>query len=243
MLYQMGEKAVQLGGFMKKKTFYTELAYVSGIIALAFGTAFMEKADLGISMVVAPAYLMYLKLSQVFSFVTFGMMEYAFQAVLLIVMMLVLRKFKVSYLFSFVTAVIYAFTLDGSMALIALINTDLMVLRIVFYIAGTILCAIGVAFMFHTYISPEVYELFVKEVSARFHINISKFKTGYDCVSCIAGIILSFAFFGLWKFEGVKIGTIICALVNGWTIGMCSKFMERHWNFKDALKTRRLFNL
>ena len=44
-----------------KRTFYTEGAYVIGIISLAFGTALMEKADFGMSMVVAPAYLIYLK--------------------------------------------------------------------------------------------------------------------------------------------------------------------------------------
>ena len=47
-----------------KKTFYTEMAYVIGIITLALRTAFMEKADFGMSMVVAPAYLTYLKVSQ-----------------------------------------------------------------------------------------------------------------------------------------------------------------------------------
>jgi hypothetical protein len=59
-------------GNMKKATFYTELAYLFGIAALALGTAFMEKANMGISMVVAPAYLVYLKLSKVWTFVTFG---------------------------------------------------------------------------------------------------------------------------------------------------------------------------
>ena len=40
-----------------KRTFYTETAYAIGIVALALGTALMEKADYGMSMVVAPAYL------------------------------------------------------------------------------------------------------------------------------------------------------------------------------------------
>ena len=46
------------------------------------------------------------------SFVTFGMAEYCFQAVLLLAMCLLLR-FRVSYLFSFVTAVVYGFALDA----------------------------------------------------------------------------------------------------------------------------------
>lgn len=70
----------------EKRAFYCEIAYVIGIIALAFGTAFMEKADFGMSMIVAPAYLIHLKVSQYFSFFTFGMSEYIFQALLLVML-------------------------------------------------------------------------------------------------------------------------------------------------------------
>ena len=84
---------------MKKKTFYTEIAYIIGIITLALGTALMEKADFGMSMVVAPAYIIHLKLSELMPFFSFGMAEYTLQAVLLIIMMVFLRRFKLSYLF------------------------------------------------------------------------------------------------------------------------------------------------
>lgn len=90
-----------------KKTFYTEAAYVIGLITLALGTAFMERADFGMSMVVAPAYLIYLKVSGFLSWFSFGMAEYCFQAFLIIVLTIVLRRFKRKYLFSFITALIY----------------------------------------------------------------------------------------------------------------------------------------
>lgn len=227
---------------MKKRTFYTELAYVLGIIGLAFGTALMEKADFGLSMVVAPAYLIYLKLSQVWSFITFGMAEYAVQACLLLALVMVLRKFRLSYLFSFLTAVFYGFALDLSMALVAQFGTpDTATWRISFYIFGLLLCALGVALIFHTYIAPEVYELFVKLVSAKMHKDISQFKMLYDCISCLIAILLSFLFFGLFHFEGVKLGTVICALVNGQLIGIFGRWMEKHFDFADGLPLRRFF--
>ena len=40
-----------------KRTFSTELAYVFGIVFVAWGVVLMEKADFGVSMAVAPAYL------------------------------------------------------------------------------------------------------------------------------------------------------------------------------------------
>lgn len=226
---------------MKKTIFYTELAYVLGIAGLAIGTALMEKANLGISMVVAPAYLLYLKLSGTWSFVTFGMVEYTLQACLLVIMVLVLRRFKLSYMFSFITAIIYGFALDGCMALISSFDTSFFPWRISYYIIGSILCAIGVAFIFKTYISPEVYELFVKEVSKEKGININQFKVRYDFVSCSIGIIFSFLFFGIFHFEGVKYGTIISALINGRMIGFISKLMDKHLNFIDGLTLRRFF--
>ncbi len=226
---------------MKKLKFSTELAYIIGIAAIALGTALMEKADFGMSMVVAPAYLLYLKLSQVWSFLTFGMMEYIFQAVLLIVMSIALRKFRPYYLFSFVTAVIYGFALDGAMAAVSFLTSPLLPVRIALFVLGVLLCAFGVAFLFHTYIAPEVYELLVKEVAAKYNKNISRVKTVYDCISCLCAIILSFSFYGLFRFEGVKLGTVVCALVNGWIIGFFGGIFEKHLEFKDTLPLRRFF--
>lgn len=226
---------------MKKRTFYSELAYVLGLVTLALGVSFMEAAGFGVSMVVAPANLLYLKISQYWPFFTFGMAEYTLQAVLLILMGIALRRFKPAYLLSFVTAVIYGFTLDGAMALVALIPLWGMAGRIAYYVVGMVLCSMGVSLMFHTYFAPEAYELFVKEVSAKTGINIHKFKTGYDIVSCLVAVVMSFAFFGLGVFKGVKWGTILCALVNGWIISRCTRCYEHFFTFKDRWKLRKYF--
>lgn len=224
------------------RTFYTELAYVFGLVFVAFGVAFMEKSDFGVSMVVAPAYLLHLKISQTYSFFTFGTAEYTLQAILLIVMMLILGKFRLSYLFSFVTAFVYGMILDLCMKTIAGIPTDSMGMRLFLYILGMWLCAIGISLFFHTYIAPEVYELFVKEVSAKFSVEIHRFKTCYDICSCLIGVILSFCFFGMWVFVGVKWGTVFCALVNGSMIALCSKVFNRFFEFRDGLKLRKYFS-
>ncbi len=226
---------------MKKRTFYTELAYLGGIVLLALGTAFMERADFGLSMVVAPAYLVYLKLSQTLPFFTFGMAEYALQAVILLFMTLLLRKAKLAYLFSFISAVLYGLALDGAMALFSLLPDAQTAGRVLCYLVGMPVCAMGVSLFFHTYIPPEAYELFVKELASNLHADVHKCKTVYDCVSCLVGIGMSFAFFGLWHFEGIKLGTVLCALVNGTLIGACTRLLERGWVFRDALPFRRYF--
>ena len=224
-----------------KRTFFTEVAYVFGIVILAAGTAFMEKADLGMSMVVAPAYLLHLKISRYFPVFSFGMAEYTLQAVLLLALIIILRKFKKSYLFSFVTAVLYGLTLDGAMLIVAPLPCDGWPLRILFYALGMLICAMGISLFFHTYISPEVYELWVKEISAKQQLDINRVKTVYDCTSCVVSIIMSFAFFGLWNFEGVKIGTIVSASLNGFLIGKMTVLFERFFEFKDGMPFRKYF--
>lgn len=224
-----------------KKTFYTELAYLIGIITLAFGTALMERADFGMSMVVAPAYLIYLKASNYLNWFTFGMAEYCLQAFLIIVLAIILRRLKRKYLFSFVTAFIYGNVLDVIMKVMEPVSTNGIMPRVGFYVAGLVVCAIGVSLLFHTYISPEAYEVFVKEISSEFGFNINKTKTIYDCCSCFIAVIMSFVFMGFPHFEGVKAGTILCAIINGWVIGQCSRLLERHFEFKDAFAFRRYF--
>ena len=218
-----------------KRTFYTEAAYA------ALGTALMEKADYGMSMVVAPAYLVYLKMSEYLSWFTFGMAEYSFQALLILILAIVMHGFKRKYLFSFITAFIYGNILDLMMKTMALISGDGIPIRTICYTSGLVVCAIGVSLLFKTYISPEAYELFVKEISSRFGFDISRTKTVYDCCSCLIAIVMSFVFTGFGHFEGVKLGTVLCALVNGCLIGQCTMFFDRHFEFTDAFSLRKIF--
>ena len=133
-----------------RRVFYTEIAYVLGLVLLAFGTALMERADFGMSMVVAPAYLMYLQISQFAGCFTFGMAEYCLQAILLVLMSILLRRFKPMYLFSFCTAVLYGVVLDFCIWLVGYIPGSGFVFQFAFYIIGLLLCSFGVAMFFHT---------------------------------------------------------------------------------------------
>ena len=227
---------------MKQRTMYTELAYALGMVGLSFSVALMTRADFGVSMVVAPAYLLYLKLSSILPFFTFGMAEYTLQAALLLFTAVAVQKLRPYFLFSFVTAVLYGFLLDGWMLLVRHFPAESFALRCLWYVLGILLGAASIACFFKTYIAPEAYELLVKELAEKLHKPTHRVKTVYDCVSCAVSVLLSFAFFGLWRFEGVKLGTVLCALVNGFLIGRCTAFMDRHFEYRDALPWRRYFS-
>ncbi len=226
---------------MKKPIFYTELAYVLGLIIMAFAASFTEKANFGMSMVVAPAYILHLKLSQTLPWFTFGVAEYCFQGLLVLLTVIIMRRFKNGYFFSFITAMLYGTLLDLAMLAVAPLPADAFFIRVVWYILGTVLCSLAVSLFFHTYISPEAYELIVKELAAKFGWNINRVKMAYDCTSTVIGVAMSFAFFGFGVFEGVKLGTVICALVNGVLIGRFSAWLEKLFVFKNRFDLEKYF--
>lgn len=227
---------------MKKRVFYTELCYISGLIIMAFAAAFTEKADFGMSMVVAPAYILHLKVSEFLPWFSFGVAEYCFQGLLVVITIVVMRRFKASYLFSFVTAFLYGTLLDIAMLIISALPESTFGFRVLWYILGTVFCSLAVSLFFHTYLSPEAYELIVKELSSKLGCNINIVKTAYDCFSTLIGIILSFAFFGFGVFEGVKWGTVICALINGYLISLFTKLLERFFKFENRFAIEKYFN-
>ena len=78
---------------MKKRKISSEFVYFTGAIILAFATALLTASDLGLSMVIAPAYIVSLK----FDFLTFGQAEYIVQGILFVAFCAVVRKVKLTY--------------------------------------------------------------------------------------------------------------------------------------------------
>lgn len=236
----------------KKFTFYTEIAYFVGLFFLAFGTALTVYGGFGISMVVAPAYILHLFVSQFLPFFSFGMAEYTLQALILIVLSIVLRKAKWSYLLSFGAALLYGLALDLSSRL-TVFFPQILPLRIGVYLIGiTVICA-SIALLFSAYLPPEAYEMFVKEFSAKFKKPIPKVKLIYDCASLLIAIILCIVLFFPFKADsfmgvinnfmacGIGIGTVVCAFINGPIIGVFQKLYSKIFTFKDGLKLRKYF--
>ena len=68
-----------------------EVAYFAAIILLSLAVAILSAADFGISMIVAPAYLLSLKTS----ILSFGQAEYVVQACVFALLCVVLKKFRI----------------------------------------------------------------------------------------------------------------------------------------------------
>ncbi len=224
----------------------SEVMYILGILLMALGVACVSQSVFGYSMIVAPAYILHSKIGVL----SFGTMEYLWQGLQLIVMCLIVRRFRVGYLFSFVTAVIYGLVLDGCLFLVGSIPADHLAVRILLFFAGTACISLAVACSIRTYLAPAVYELFVKEVSSRYKFPFGRVKWVYDFVNLAISVTLSLALFGGGAFrdvsfaalgravtegfvlEGIGIGTVIAAVVNGPCIGTIGRWMDKHIKVK-----------
>lgn len=220
----------------QKITLPSEIVYFMGIILLALAVAILTSADFGVSMVVAPAYLLSLKVD----FLTFGQAEYVVQAIVFILLCIILKKFKPIYLFSFMTCLIYGAVLD-LWRLLPVFNPDItppgsnpMWQRTVMFIIGVILTSFSVALFYKTYLYPQVYDFFVKAVAEKYNLKVYIFKTCGDVAMLILSVIMTFLFFG--KIEGIGFGTPIMAVINGVMIGLFLRMFDKFFEFRPIFK-------
>ena len=190
------------------------------------------------SMVVAPAYILHLAISPYLSFFSFGMAEYVLQALVLIVMMLILRRVKLTYFLSLTVAVFYGFVLDGGIYLTSFLPQGLFIQTIA-YILGALISCGSIALLFSSYLPPEAYEMFVKEIAQKAGKPVYKIKTVYDFCSLAVAVALSLIFFG--SIEGVGIGTVVCAIVYGFIIRLFQKLYNITIRFEDRFNWREYF--
>lgn len=223
---------------MKKPVFYSEVAYVVGVLLLALATALMERGGLGMSIVVAPAYAVHLKLSEIWSFFSFGLAEYLLQGLVLILTLILVGRVRIAWVLSFGTTILYGLALDGFMALTAGMPASLWV-RIPLYVLGFVLCVTAVGFMLHSYLPPSAYDLYAKLMTAKTGRPLSVIKTTYDIASLVVAIVLSLLFFG--EIRGVGIGTVGGALLGGVCIRWMMVLQDRLFDFRDRFGARRFF--
>jgi len=216
-----------------KITVYSECTYLLSIIILSFAVAMISATDLGLSMIVAPAYIV----SQKLTFLTFGQCEYILQGVLFVVFCLLMKKVKTVYFSSFLTCIIYGAVLDLWRVVVPLFNPTVTApgsmelwLRILLFVIGELLTAFSIALCYRTYLYPQVYDFFVKGVSERYPIDRSRLKTIFDVCCLLVACILTLLLFR--KFVGIGIGTLIITAVNGVLIGMFGKLMDRYMTVK-----------
>lgn len=219
----------------KRLRFSRELSYILGIIIMPFAVTLCTKANLGLSMIAAPAYIV-----SEGTPLTYGQTEYILQALVLVLMCLIVKKFKLIYLTSFITAIIYGTVLDFFIWTMSGFELTALWSRILFFACGTVLTSLGVALFLNTYLAPCAYDYLVRQVVEEKKVDLKKFKTGNDITYLAVSIALTLALHH--KFIGITWCTLIIVVVNGQLISMFSKFIQNHFElFNRFPKLAKIF--
>jgi uncharacterized membrane protein YczE len=200
-----------------------------------------SKANLGVSMIAAPAFIVFEAIENLWSGFSVGMVEYLIQGLLLVVLCIILRKFNYKFLFAFLVAIIYGFVLDLFLFIFKDITISYVWLRWVMLIVGDVITAFGVACYFRTYMPLQVYELFVSRVSSNFKLSINKVKWSFDISLLIISLILSLTLFGdintfdfstilYSSFHSIGLGTIVTTFINSPIIKMMGNLIDRFFD-------------
>ena len=216
----------------------SELLWVLGTVFVALGVSICSKADLGVSMIAAPAFVLYEAIAPIWNGFSVGMTEYIIQGLMLILLCLVVRRFDWRYLLAFAVAVLYGYTLNFFLWLLGGVTFDEIWLRWVMLIVGDTVTALGVACFFRTYMPLQVYELFVAEVASRFRLNIHCVKLCFDMTLLALSVLLAVTLFGdvatfdwstigYTSFHSIGLGTILTTLIKSPIIALMSKLIDR----------------
>ena len=211
--------------------------WVLAMVICPLGVTLAARAGFGLSMVEAPVYILYLRISQAFPKFTFGMAEYIVQAVVLALMCLLIRKFKAKYLLSFGTAVMFGVILDGWRNVIGEEVYGNMAVRILACAGGIILIAFAVACFFRTDLPQEVWEMFVKEYSTEKDKKMTKVKWIYDISSLLIAILLSLILLRKFEISAIGPGTVVSTALNAPLIGLFGKLIDTVWKDREGVIT------
>ena len=226
---------------MRKIQKASELLWLLGTVLVALGVALCSKADLGVSMVAAPAFVIYEAIAPLWSGFSVGMTDYTIQGLMLIVLCLVVGRFDWRYLLAFAAAVLYGYTLNFFLWVLGPVSPDSAALRWAMLLAGDCFTATGVACFFRTYMPLQVYELFVAELSARFRLDINRTKWGFDIALLAISVVLALTLFGDaasfdWSaigyrsFHSIGLGTLVTTAINSPLIAFMGRQIDRRFD-------------
>lgn len=219
---------------MKKLSKTGEIAWLLSIIFSALGVCLSSKGGFGVSIVVAPAYVLHKKLSVFFEWFTFGISEYFLQGMLLLILCIVMKKVKIKYALTVITILLYGAVLDFWYIVFGQGICSLLSQRIIFAAAGFIITAFSIALALRTYLPQESYEMFVKEISDKFGYNMNKVKWIYDFCSLALAIVIMLVSFGTFSFEMIGIYTLVCVFINSPVIALFGRLLDKISDFSPA---------
>lgn len=205
-----------------KETAKCYILFLFSLFFAALGVAITKKGELGVSPVSSTANILSLK----YTALSLGNWLIIWNCILIVGQILLLRKkFEWIQLLQIPLSFIFGYFTDFGMWLVASIEVNTYMMRIIMILIGTVVVGFGVTLAVIADVVMNSGEAFVKAISDTIHKDFGNVKVLFDVACVIIAIILSLIFFD-FSIQGTREGTIIAALCTGWIVKYFSKLLK-----------------
>lgn len=195
---------------------------------MAFGVAFSIKSTFGTTPISSIAYSLALCTG-----IDIGMTTFLFNAALVFIQMIILRsKFKAKRLLQFINCVLFGYFTNVTLYIVYSLNIpDNLFINILLIFLSIFLIALGIFIYMPADIAPLPGEGCVESIAIVTGWRFSSIKIAFDTTMVIIAFLMCF-FFYTNPFESVNIGTVISAVMVGFTLRQIAK-LYNHITGKD----------
>jgi uncharacterized membrane protein YczE len=201
--------------------------YLVGLYCMAIGVVFSAKSSLGVSPVGSLANVLYqIGLAQNMpSFVNLGNCTTAVYCLYILTELIILRKdFKPQMLLQLVASLLFGQLVNLATAMMAFLPVPPnYALRMLYLLCSVPMVAVGVMLYLTPNILPTPGEGMSLAISSKIGWSVGSSKTLFDCSLVVISAVVSLVYFH--TLVGVREGTVICALLVGYTM----KQMQKRW--------------
>ena len=197
--------------------------FVLGLFIMAFGVAFSIKSTFGTTPISSIAYSLALCTG-----IDIGMTTFLFNAALVFIQMIILRsKFKAKRLLQFINCVLFGYFTNVTLYIVYSLNIpDNLFINILLIFLSIFLIALGIFIYMPADIAPLPGEGCVESIAIVTGWRFSSIKIAFDTTMVIIAFLMCF-FFYTNPFESVNIGTVISAVMVGFTLRQIAKLYNQ----------------
>lgn len=195
------------------------IIFLIGLFINSLGVSLITKADLGTSPISSIPYVLSLNFPM-----TLGQFTIIFSILLIIIQLFILRKnFKAEHLLQIPISILFGYFIDLTMVLLGFVHPEAYGLKIIYLLIGCVILGFGVYMEVLANVAMLPGESFVRAVSTTWNTNFGNTKVAFDVSLSVIAAVLSFLF--VHRLEGVREGTIIAALLVGFTARLFGRYL------------------
>lgn len=193
--------------------------FVLALFVMAFGIAFSVKANLGISPISCPPFV----LNKAFPQLTIGQFTIAMHVVFVIGQIILLRRnYQPIQLLQLAVALVFGFFTDFAIWATSGLTADTYTVRFLFMLFSCFLISIGVFLQVSAKALLVAGEGIMLAISKVVNREFGKVKMCFDCTLVLSAVIFSLCYWG--RIEGVREGTVIAALLVGFLVSRYQRY-------------------